>query len=449
MSQLTRAPRTASRRHLLQAGAGLVGGALFAPAIARQALAADKPALGTYPAGASGSSVFVGICLPRTGTYAVPGEDELKGYELAVEHLNAGNPLIRKIAPGLTKGLLGKEVKIGVADSEAKPNAAVQAQTRFITENKAMMIGGSVSSAVAVAINKLAQREHVIYLPGITGSNDTTGKDCVRYSFRQCFYAQTAAAAIAPAMVKEFGKNRKIAFLTPDYTYGHTVRQSMQEALAKDGWTVSTNQIAPLGSPDYSSYMLNIANSGAEVFININFGNDAILSIKQAKQFGVLEKTKLVVPYNTPFLARDVGPDLMAGVIAATDFWWTLEDRFPLAKMFVAEFQKKYNYKPEWGANSAYMQVAMWANAVQSAKSFYPPDVIRAYESGEKMQSTVGEVWFRPEDHQLVRPVIIERGKAKSAMKNPDDYYEIVSVVPGGPLMQKPDAFGCHLGPYA
>ena len=65
------------------------------------------------------------------------------------------------------------------------------------------------------------------------------------------------------------------------------------------------------------------------------------------------------------------------------------------------------------------------------------------------MQSTVGEVWFRPEDHQLVRPVVIERGKAKSAMKSPDDYYEVLEVVPGGPLMQKPDAFGCHLGPYA
>ena len=91
-----------------------------------------------------------------------------------------------------------------------------------------------------MAVNKLAQREKVIYLPGITGSNDTTGKDCVRYSFRQCFYAQTAAAAITPVMIKQFGKNKKIAFLTPDYTYGHTVRQSMrgraQGAGRLDAW---------------------------------------------------------------------------------------------------------------------------------------------------------------------------------------------------------------------
>ncbi len=439
---------TTRRRALLGAGAGLLGGAML-PNLRHGALAADQPPIGTWPAGVSGDSVFVGVSVPRTGTYAVPGEDELKGIELAIEHLNSGNELIRKISPHTTKGVLGKEVKHGVADSEAKPNTAVQNETKFINDNKAMMICGCVSSAEAVALNKLAQREHVIYLPIVSGSNDTTGKDCVRYSFRQCFYAQTAAAALTPVILKALGKDKKIAFLTPDYTYGHTVRQSFEEATkAGGGWTVATNQVCPLGASDYSSYLLNIANSGADVFININFGNDAIQSIKQAKQFGVLDKMTLVVAYNTPFLARDVGPELMQGVYASTDFWWTLEDRFPLAKEFVAAFEKKYNYKPEWGANSGYMQLAMWADAIERAKTFYPPDVIKAYEAKQPIQSTVGEVWFRPEDHQLVRPVIIVRGKKKADMKNPDDYYEIIEVAPGEPLMQKPDAFGCALGAY-
>ena len=94
------------------------------------------------------------------------------------------------------------------------------------------------------------------------------------------------------------------------------------------------------------------------------------------------------------------------------------------------------------------MQLAMWADAVERAKSFYPPDVIKAYEAGQKVQSTVGEGVVPAEDHQLVRPVIVVRGKKPSAMKNADDYYEHRRVVPGGPLMQKPDSFGCKLGDY-
>ena len=305
----------------------------------------------------------------------------------------------------------------------AKPNEAVQAQQRFITENKAVLMTGSTSAAVAVALNKLAQREKVLYVTGISGSNDTTGKDCVRYGFRQNFYGETAANAIGPVLVKQFGKNKKAAFMTPDYTYGHTVTKSVNDYLTKNaGWTMVTNQVSPLGAPDFSSYLLNIANSGADVLINVNWGRDAVLSIQQAQKFGIFDKMKLAVPYQIPFLAPEVGGGLLAGVYAATDFWWTLEDKYPLAKMFVDAFEKKYDYKPEWGANNAYMSFAIWARMVEDAGSFYPPDVIKSYEKGEKFQSTVGEVYFRKEDHQLVRPVIIVKGKAPKEMKGKEDF---------------------------
>jgi len=434
-----------SRRTVLKTGVALAAAA----ALPRAARAQTHAALGTYPAGSSGSSVFVGITVPRTGTYAIQGEDELKGYQLAIEHINEGNPLIKKISPKTTKGVLGKVVTFGVADSEAKPNTAVQEQSRFITENKAVLITGGTSSAVAVALNKFAQREKVLYVVGISGSNDTTGKDCVRYGFRQCFYGQTAAAAIAPVLVKNFGEKKKVAYLTPDYTYGHTVQHSMEEYLGKlGGWTTVTNQVAPLGAPDYSSYLLNISNSGADILLNINWGHDAVLSIQQAKQFGVFDKMKLVIPYQIPFLAKEVGPEILQGVLAATDFWWTLEDKYPLAKMFVDAFEKKYGYKPDWGANNGYMQFAMWARMCEDAGSFYPPDVIKAYEKGETIESTVGEVHFRGADHQLVRPVIIVQGKKPGDMKGPEDWWEVKEVLPGAPLMQAPDAFGCQLGDY-
>ena len=437
------------RRRFIRTGLGVAGGLALPAGFAAKAFAADQPPIGTWPAGASGNSVFIGIAVPRTGTYAVQGEDELKGYQLAIEHINAGHPLIKQISPRTKKGVLGKQVKYGVADSAAKPNDAVQAEQRFITENNAVLMTGSTSSAVAVALNKLAQREKVLYVAGISGSNDTTGKDCVRYGFRQCFYGQTAAAAIGPIVVKTFGKNKKAAYLTPDYTYGHTVTKSMSDYLNNNaGWTTATDQVAPLGAPDYSSYLLNVANSGADVLLNVNWGHDAVLSTQQAKQFGIFDKMKLVIPYQTPFLAREVGGGLLAGVYAATDFWWTLEDKYPLAKMFVEAFDKKYGYKPEWGANNAYMEFALWAEAVENAGTFYPPDVIKSYEQGRKIQSTVGEVYFRKEDHQLVRPVIIVRGKAPKDMKNKEDFYDVVEIVPGAPLMQSPDAFGCNLGSY-
>jgi ABC-type branched-subunit amino acid transport system substrate-binding protein len=287
----------------------------------------------------------------------------------------------------------------------------------------------------------------VLYNAGISGSNDTTGKDCVRYGFRQCFYGEMAANAIGPVIVKAYGKNKKAAYLTPDYTYGHTTTSSVENYLKSQGWTTVTNQVAPLGAPDYSSYLLNVVNSGADVLINVNWGHDCVLSTQQAKQFGVLDKMKLVVPYQVPFLARETG-GLMENVYAATDYWWTLEDKYPLAKMFNAAFEKKYGYKPEWGAENAYIAIVHWARMVEEAGSLYPPDVIKAWEKGETIPSLVGDVHYRPEDHQCVRPVIIVKGKVKKDMKNKDDWYDIVEIVPGADVIQKPDAFGCKLGDY-
>src|SRR5262249_30786174 len=144
--------QSVSRRTLLKntalAGAG-IGAVSLNPNwsfdFVSSAMAQGKPAMGTWPAGSEGSSVTIGAAVPRTGTYAVQGEDELKGMQLAVEHINSGHDLIKKIAPKVSKGLLGKEVKLVAADSAAKPNQAVQAVQTFINDNKIVAMTGSTS----------------------------------------------------------------------------------------------------------------------------------------------------------------------------------------------------------------------------------------------------------------------------------------------------------------
>ena len=79
------------------------------------------------------------------------------------------------------------------------------AATRFIRQNKAMMISGSVSSSVAIALQNTCHREKTLYFPLISGSSDTTGKDCKRYGFRLCRHAYTAAKAISPTVRRPSG----------------------------------------------------------------------------------------------------------------------------------------------------------------------------------------------------------------------------------------------------
>jgi ABC-type branched-subunit amino acid transport system substrate-binding protein len=439
-----------SRRTFVQAGLGATAaGVLLKSGVAQAAMKKHHPALGTYPAGITKTSVFVGGVMPLTGPYSGSGKDMKDGFDLAVKHLNEGSAITEHI-PTLRhhKGVLGKKIESAVADSETHPNPAIQAATRFIRNNKAIMLTGGVSSAVSIALEKLGQREKVLFMVGNSGSNDTTGKDCQRYGFRSQASAAMACKALSPVLGKAIGKNKKVAYLTPDYTYGHSVYDSMKEYTAKEGWTVATNQLAPLGTTDFSSYLLNIANSGADVFVNIAFGADAVASTKQAEQYNILQKMKYVVPNISQFQAKELGAKIMGGTYGTQAWWWKEEDKFPLAKYFVADFEKAYGYKPRWGASEVYLQLLVWADAVHRAGTFYPVSVIKALEAGHKVDSIYGEVWYRAGDHQLVRPVPVVQGKTPGEMKGKEDYYKIVEIVPGPEAMVPLKDTGCHMPGY-
>jgi ABC-type branched-subunit amino acid transport system substrate-binding protein len=431
------------RRTLLKAGAAL--GALPLPNV-RGALAEDT--VGNFPAGVAGSTAFVGLTIPLTGPYSAEGDDMQKGYQLGIEHLNGGGGLVGKISTLSGKGVLGKKIEYKVADTQTQPDPAVQAATNFINNNKAIMISGSVSSAEAIALEKVAQRFKVLNMVGCSGANETTGKDCQRYAFRSQPSAYMAAKALAPVLAKELGKSRKAVYLVPDYAYGHSVHQSTAQFTKEIGWTEVGAQICPVGTADYSSYLLNIANSGADVFVNVAFGADSVASTKQAKQFGVLDRMKMVVPNLSAFQGKEVGAEIMQGVYGTLDFWWTLAENNEAAKLFVDAFEAKHNYKPRWPAHIAYTQLMCWADAVERAKTFNPVAVIKALEAGAKLQMPLGEVYYRECDHQQVRAVPVVVGKKPSEMSNPDDIYRVVGLTPGADVVPPCDSVGCKMPAY-
>jgi len=236
--------------------------------------------------------------------------------------------------------------------------------------------------------------------------------------------------ASAPVLVKAYGKNRKAIYLTPDYSYGHSLTNSMRAVTEKLGWTTVADVVAPFPTSDYSSLLTNIANSNADVFINIEFGNDGISSTKQAAQFGIMKKMQLVIPNISTYLPDGLGAEIMQGVYGTQDWYYKLEDRYPLSKIFVEDFVKRWKIRPRWTAHIAYAQTAIWADAVVRAKTFDPVAVIKTLEEGRPLELMLGPVYYRAGDHQQVRPCPVLRGKKPSEMKAKDDFFDVIEVVP-------------------
>ena len=397
----------------------------------------DFPALGNYPV--EGDSVTFGFNVPQTGPYSSEGEDELRAYQLAKKHLNNGGGWIDSFEDLSGDGVLGFQVESVNGDTATDADTARQSAQRMINRDNAIMIAGGSSSAVAIAVQGLCQDERVMFQCCLTHSNDTTGKDCVRYSFREMFNAYMTGQALAPVLEAEYGSDNTFYQLYADYSWGQTVQSSMRQFLTDIGWQEIDSVPTPLGTSDFSSYLSDIA-SEVDVLLLDHYGLDGANSVSQAVEAGLDEEMEIVVPlYNRP-MARAAG-GAIEGVFG-TVAWDSQIDNEP-SNTFTQAFQDEYDRIPSGPAQLAYASTLNYAAAVERAGTFYPPEVIRELEGYEYDNVGMGEETMRACDHQAQRAIPVSRGLPESEQSS-GNFLEIVELT-----SREDVGYACDSGPAA
>ncbi len=438
-----------TRRGILKSGAAL-GAAGVAPSFfVRNAWAQDF----TNNPGNS-ASVVLGFNVPQTGAYADEGADELRAYQLAVKHINGEGDggMLNTMKPLALKGegVLGKKVEYVTGDTQTKSDAARASAKRMIEKDGAIMITGGSSSGVAIAVQSLCHEAGVIFMAGLTHSNDTTGKDRRKYGFRHFFNTEMSGASLGPVLESNFGKDRVAYHLTADYTWGWSQEGSIKKYTEALGWKTQAAVRTPLGAGDFSQYITPVLNSGADVLVLNHYGKDMVNSLTQAVQFGLRDKQangkdfQIVVPLFSRLMAQGAGENIK-GIFGSTNWNWSLEDEGSQA--FVKSFGAEYGFPPSQAAHTCYVQALLYANAVETAGTFNPCEVITALE-GFKFDGTGnGPTEYRAEDHQCFKDVLVVQGNQNPSSQF--DLLEVVQVVPRSQVEYGPDMLGGELGTCA
>ncbi len=397
------------------------------------------------------ASITLGFNVPQTGAYADEGADELRAYKLAVKHLNGEGDggMLNTFKPKALKGngILGKKVEYVTGDTQTKSDAARASAKRMIERDGALMITGGSSSGVAIAQQSLCQEAGVIFMAGLTHSNDTTGKDKRRNGFRHFFNAYMSGAALGPVLKDAYGTDRKAYHLTADYTWGWTQEESIKNATEALGWETVAAVRTPLGAGDFSQYITPVLDSGADVLILNHYGKDMVNSLTQAVQFGLRDKQvngknfEIVVPLFSRLMAQGAG-DNIKGILGSTNWNWALKDEGSQA--FVKSFGQEYGFPPSQAAHTCYVQTLLYANAVETAGTFYPCEVIKALEGFEFDGMGNGPTLYRAADHQCFKPVLVVRGNQNPSSQF--DLLEVVKQVPTEQVTYDPSIFGGELG---
>jgi ABC-type branched-subunit amino acid transport system substrate-binding protein len=400
----------------------------------------DYPSLGNYPI--EGDTATFGFNVPTSGPYSSEGEDELRAYEMAVKHLNNGGGWVDSQFDDLSgDGVLGYEIDYVTGDTATDADTARQSASRMIQRDDVVMFSGGSSSATAIAMQGLAQDEKVLYMCCLTHSNDTTGKDCVRYSFREMFNAYMTGQALAPVVTEEYGDDLDFYQLYADYSWGQTQQASMNQFFEEAGWSEVDSVPTPLGTSDYSSYLSEAADSGADALFLNHYGLDGANSLSQAIEAGIDQDMEIVLPlYNRPMAEAAGGAiDGIFGTIA----WDSQIDNTPSSE-FTEAFSNEYDGRvPSGPAQLAYAQTLQYAAAVERAGTFYPPEVIRALEDYEYDNIGMGAETMRGCDHQAQRDIPVVRG-LPAAEQGEGQYFEIINVTSRDDV-----GYGCDSGPAA
>ncbi|MGI9393287.1 MAG: ABC transporter substrate-binding protein [Boseongicola sp.] len=420
-----------TRRGLLRNSA-FAGAALATPTI----FAASSAA--AYTNEPTGGAVKLGFNVPQTGPYADEGNDELLAQTLAVEHLNGegdGGCLNTFTSSALKgSGILGKKVEFVTGDTQTKSDAARASAKSMIEKDGVIMVNGGSSSGVAIAVQGLCQEAGIIFMAGLTHSNDTTGKDRKANGFRHFFNGFMSGAALAPVLEKEYGKGRRAYHLTADYTWGWTQQESIAQATEGVGWETVNNVLTPLASTDFSSYIAPVLNSGADVLVLNHYGGNMVNSLTNAIQFGLLDKQvngqdfQIVVPLYSELMAAGAGENIK-GVYGSMNWNWQLQDAGSQA--FVKSFGEKYGKPPSNSAQTCYAQTLLYADACERAGTFNPCGVAEALEGFEFDGLGNGPTLYRADDHQCFKDVLVVKGA-----ENPTNAYDTLEIVEITPRAQ-------------
>jgi branched-chain amino acid transport system substrate-binding protein len=361
--------------------------------------------------------IRIGQIVPQTGFLATMGTYGSTGAKIAADEINEKG------------GVLGRKIQIVVED-ETNPGVAVQKARKLIEKDKVHAITGIVSSASALAVGEVAQREKVLFINTGANSDEIRGAKCHRYVFSVEGSNTQYVSAIATWLLQQ-PKLKTWYFLTSDYAFGHDLLKVSQKLLQKAGRTQAGSELIPTGTADFSSYLLKVKAAKPDLVFQNLAGTDQTNFLKQFKEFGLdmevaggLVDTALVWP---------VGAEALAGHFPL--LWWH-ELKIAGASDFVTKFKKLANDPPENQGWADYTAIKVLAEVIKKVNSTDSKALVKGLE-GHRFDSLKGrELWFRDWDHQLMMPMYAVRTKKKNEMKDKWDIFEVISEVPaaGQPL---------------
>lgn len=356
--------------------------------------------------------VKIGIVSPKSGNYADHGEMERIGMYLAVEDFGGK--------------VLGRPIELLEVDSETNPDIASRRAKTLIESQGVYFLMGGVSSSVGIAVGSTCHEAGAIFIATNQNSDTLTGVDANKHMFRVPPDMSILARGGAQYVAENLGK--KWYFLTHDYSWGWSGTEWARKMMGSVGAVEVGESKIPMDTRDMSSYILQLANSGADVACATVGGFDGIALYSQLGEFGLFDKISVwwtLADYPDSFAIQ---PENRGRYGMSEIYWKATPELIEFSKRIHDNYPNAIVNVVETNSYHGWLGMKALLTAIEKAGTTDVDSVIKAMEGlviCDNMQPD--PTYIRDWDHQFIDTIYFGRDIPGA---EGDDITEILFSVP-------------------
>ncbi|MGY4238356.1 branched-chain amino acid transport system substrate-binding protein [Bradyrhizobium sp. USDA 4449] len=373
--------------------------------------------------------VRIGVLNDQSGVFAeYQGIGSVIAAQMAVEDYGG------KVA--------GKRLEVVSADHQNKTDTGMTIARRWYESKGVAAIFDVPNSAIALAVANITEQKNKVFVASGAGTALLTGAKCTPNTVHWTYDTYAYGRGIGKLIVARGGK--KWFFLTVDYALGHDLEKQAADGVRDAGGEVLGSVRHPLGTADYASFLLQAQSSGADIVGIANAGDDTTTSMKQAVEFGLTTRQKIVAPLLGINGIPSLGLKLAQGTQIMNPFYWNMNDETrAFAKRF-AERHPRNNYPNEMQAG-VYASVIHYLKAVDRVGDTADGKaVVKAMKAMPTKDALFGEGIIRL-DGRKIHPLYLLEVKKPEESTSKWDLLKIVATIPGEQAFRPEGEGNCPL----
>jgi branched-chain amino acid transport system substrate-binding protein len=373
--------------------------------------------LGSATAGlaqVSDNVVKLGVLGDMSGPYAdIQGPGDVVAVKMAVEDFGGK--------------VNGKPIEVVAADVQLKADVGSAIARRWYDTENVDAIFGLGTSAVAIAVQGIAQEKNKVSIATSVGSTALTGKACSPTGIHWVYDTYALAKGTATAVMKKGGGDTWF-FITADYAFGHSLENDTAAIVKKNNGKVLGSVRAPVNSSDFSSFLLQAQSSKAQVIGLANAGADTINTIKNAADFGIVaggQKLAGLLVLITDI--HTIGLKEAQGLLFTEAYYWDQNDE---TRAFAKRFAERHGGKPPTMFQAGiYSAATHYLKGIQAAGTDEAKAVIAQMKKIPVNDFMTKNGTIR-EDGRMMRDMYLLQAKKPSESKSEWDLMNVVATIP-------------------